>query len=405
MSSEEKVYSVAEITRLIKSSLEGRFSDVWIEGEISNLKRPQSGHVYLTIKDERAQILGVVFRQHGGSNISGLQDGDKIRAFGTVSIYEKSGQYQLYIKDIEKLGVGDLYLRFNKLKEKLQSEGLFDKEQKKAIPLLPQRIGVITSPTGAAIRDILNVLERRFSNVHVIIFPVKVQGEGSAEEIADAVDIMNQMKEADVLIVGRGGGSLEDLWAFNEEIVARAIYRSEIPVISAVGHEVDYTISDFVADMRAETPTAAAELVLKKKQDFMDILSLLEQKIEYSLKTVVREYSGRVRGLADHYVFKAPINIMTQARQRVDDLDWKLSNRIKEQVVHLGIVLIKEKEKISALSPQGILKRGFSIAYDFDTKTIVKDVKSLKKGKRLKTVFCNGHAISLIEDTGEKDEI
>jgi exodeoxyribonuclease VII large subunit len=405
MASEEKVYTVAEITRLIKSSLEGSFRDIWVEGEISNLKRPQSGHVYLTIKDEQAQILGVIFRQHGCSNVSGLQDGDKIRAFGTVSIYEKSGQYQLYIRNIEKLGLGDLYLRFNKLKEKLQAEGLFEKEHKKAIPLLPQTIGVITSPTGAAIRDILNVLERRFSNIHVIIFPVKVQGEGAAEEIAAAVDVMNQMKETDVLIVGRGGGSLEDLWAFNEEIVARSIYSSEIPVISAVGHEVDYTISDFVADMRAATPTAAAELVLKKKQDFMDLLSLLEEKMGFTLKAVIREYSGRVKGLADHYVFKTPVNVLAQVRQRVDDSDWKLENRIKERFAHMGIVLKKEKERLSALSPKGILKRGFSIAYDFDTKTIVKDVKSLKNGKRLKTVFYNGYAVSLIEDTGDEDEI
>ncbi|MEE9165043.1 MAG: exodeoxyribonuclease VII large subunit, partial [Nitrospinota bacterium] len=262
---ERQVYTVTEITRAIKFSLETEFPRVWIEGEISNLRIPSSGHMYLTIKDEESQIKVVMFRSGKSQLKFGPKDGDQVIVKGKITVYEPRGEYQIVIDYMEPKGIGALQLAFQQLKEKLSKEGLFDEELKKSLPLLPQKIGIITSPTGAAVRDILNIIDRRFPNVHILIAPVKVQGEGAAQEIAAAVKDLNKIKGVDVIIVGRGGGSIEDLWAFNEEVVARAIFESEIPVISAVGHEIDFTISDFVADLRAPTPSAAAELVVRDK--------------------------------------------------------------------------------------------------------------------------------------------
>ncbi|MCK5594876.1 exodeoxyribonuclease VII large subunit, partial [bacterium] len=249
--------------------LEENFPSIWVEGEISNCRMPSSGHIYFTLKDEQSQLNAVFFR---GANLKTkfrIEDGLKVLALGNISVYQRRGNYQLIVGLLQPRGIGELQLAFEQLKRKLQKEGLFAPEHKNPIPLFPKKIGIVTSPTGAAIRDILNVINRRFRQVEILVNPVRVQGEGAGEEIAKAIDEFNKMKKVDVLIVGRGGGSMEDLWAFNEEVVARAIYNSNIPIISAVGHEIDFVISDFVADLRAPTPSAAAELVVGEMEQII----------------------------------------------------------------------------------------------------------------------------------------
>src|SRR3984893_7547283 len=260
---ERRVWRVSELTERISELLERAFTDVWVEGEVSNCREAQSGHIYFTLKDARSQIRCVCFRDQARLLKCRPEDGLHITVRGSLGVYEPRGEYQVYVSHIEPVGLGALQLAFEQLKKKLDGEGLFDEARKKPLPVLPRCIGVVSSPTGAAIRDILRVLKRRFPNAHVRLYPVKVQGDGAANEIAAAVNYFTHARFADVLIVARGGGSLEDLWAFNEEVVARAIFASEIPVITGVGHEADFTIADFVADLRAPTPSAAAELVVR----------------------------------------------------------------------------------------------------------------------------------------------
>ena len=267
------------MTALIRGVLEENFEHVWVEGELSNCAIPASGHFYCTLRDSGAQIRCVMFKASLRALRFRPRDGMRIVVRGRISVYDQRGEYQLLADYLEPQGIGALQMAFIQLKERLAAEGLFDESRKRELPKLPQRIGVVTSATGAAIHDILHVLDRRFSNVHVLLIPVKVQGEGAADEIAAAIDDFNRLREADVLIVGRGGGSMEDLWSFNEEKVARAIYRSRIPVISAVGHEVDFTIADFVADLRAPTPSAAAELVVQSKAELDFQLKALEHRL------------------------------------------------------------------------------------------------------------------------------
>src|SRR3990172_5484797 len=266
------VLKVSELTREIKDILEGKFYEVWVEGEISNLRIPPSGHLYFTLKDDSSQIRAVLFRLQARALRFIPEDGLHVICGGRISVYEKRGEYQLILETMEPKGVGALQLAFLQLKDKLEKEGFFDPGRRKPIPMFPQAIGIVTSPTGAVIRDMLHIIERRFKNVRIVLYPVRVQGEGAALEIAGGIDYFNALNEVDVIIVGRGGGSIEDLWAFNEEEVARAIYHSKIPIISAVGHETDYTIADFVADLRAPTPSAAAELVEGVKAEMISRL-------------------------------------------------------------------------------------------------------------------------------------
>src|SRR6266403_1471667 len=295
-----QVLSVTELTHRVKDLLEERFPSVWVEGEISNVRSPSSGHIYFTLKDSGAQLAVVLFRGVAVKVGFKLKDGLQVIAFGDISVYEKSGQYQLVARRLLPKGLGALQLAFEELKQRLAKEGLFDSARKKPIPALPQRIGLVTSPTGAAIRDFLNIIGRRFPNVHIIIHPVRVQGEGAAQEIADAIDEFNALHASrrlplDVLIVTRGGGSLEDLWAFNEEVVARALARSNIPTISAVGHEIDFTIADFVADLRAPTPSAAAELVVKSKDEYCALMREYEKRLIKDLRLRLSEARGRLK--------------------------------------------------------------------------------------------------------------
>jgi len=400
MTTKTHIYTVSEITRNIRNILENEFPEVWIEGEISNLSMPASGHIYFTLKDENTEIKSVIykFQKTLTTPTVPLKDGLSIIAFGKISVYEKQGQYQIIISKWEPKGIGALQLAFEELKKKLQKEGLFDEKHKKPIPIFPQTVGVVTSPTGAAIRDILNIIDRRFSNINILIYPVRVQGQGSAQEIANAIDEMNQFPDIDVLIVGRGGGSLEDLWAFNEEVVARSIFRSKIPIISAVGHEIDYTISDFVADRRAPTPSAAAEMVIAQKTEFKDRIEFLKHKLQSKIYSYLQYLKNNVSRLTTSYVFKEPENTLRQYFQRVDELGHRLTTKIKHIYEIQNHKLYALESHLNALNPTSILNRGYSITINAKTGKIISKIDNLKKGDTIETKLAKGKLKSILTE-------
>src|SRR4029077_774129 len=321
---ERHVWKVSELTDRIRDLLESAFFDIWVEGEVSNFRAAQSGHLYFTLKDAHAQIRCICFRDQARGLKFRPEDGLHVTVRGSISVYDVRGEYQIYVTNIEPVGLGALQLAFEQLKKRLQEEGLFDESRKKPLPVLPRCIGIVTSPTGASIRDILRVLKRRFPNAHVRLYPVKVQGEGAAREIAAAINYFTRAKFADVLIVARGGGSLEDLWAFNEEVVARAIFASEIPVITGVGHEADFTIADFVADLRAPTPSAAAELVVRSRQEFERHIAEHQRRLVQLIRYWFSERRHRVRDLQTHRGFRQLEMLVRRRRQQVDELSSSL---------------------------------------------------------------------------------
>ena len=392
-----KVYTISQLNRQSRLFLESRFSTVWVEGEISNFKHHSSGHIYLTLKDESAQIQAAFFSQYQRGLKFQLKDGLKILAFCRVSIYEARGQYQLYIERVEPQGVGALQLAFQQLKERLAKEGLFAEERKRSIPKFPKTVGVITSPTGAAIHDILNVVNRRFCGTHVLLHPVKVQGEGAAEEIAAAIVTMNERAEADVLIVGRGGGSLEDLWAFNEEPVARAVFGSRIPVISAVGHESDWTICDLVADLRAPTPSAAAELVVSSRLELEDRLRGRKERLDFAINGMFERFQERLSGLAGSTAFRQPQYLLDQFTGRVDDLGRRMESRVTDFMDLKGQAFQGVTGRLNALNPLAILERGYSVSFN-EKGDIVKDVRQVSAGDILRTRLHKGSLVSKVTD-------
>ncbi len=395
----EKFFTVSQITRKIRASLEHNFSNISILGEISNVRTPGSGHVYLTLKDKSSQLQAVVFRNIANKIKFELKDGMEVITFGSVTVYEPRGQYQLIINKIEPKGIGALQLAFQQLKEKLEKEGLFDQTHKKPIPFIPQKIGVVTSPTGAAIKDILNIIDRRFANIEILIYPVKVQGEGAAQEIAEAITALNALTDIDVIIAGRGGGSLEDLWAFNEEVVARSIYNSRIPVISAVGHEIDLTIADLVADKRALTPSEAGELVVPRKDLLLDMLEKLNTRLLQSLTGKLRLSKERLVRVANSYAMRQPFDRLRRWQQRLDEFAQRLN-------INITHALNTEREKLSgiagkleSLSPLNVLKRGYTITTRLEDNKSLREVKGLNKGDKIKTNFSKGSVISTILST------
>ena len=393
---EKRIYSVSELTDDIKVLLENTFPEVWVEGEISNFSQSQSGHIYFSLKDPKSTLRCVFFRGVNQGLKFSLKDGLQCLAGGRINVYAPSGQYQLNIQRLEPKGAGALQLAFEQLKEKLTQEGLFEPAHKRPLPLLPLRVGVVTSPTGAAIRDILNILKRRAPFVKIILNPVKVQGEGAAEEVAQAIKEFNQYKEVDVLIVGRGGGSLEDLWAFNEEIVARAIYNSRIPVISAVGHEIDWTIADFTADLRAPTPSAAAELVARQKDDLMSELGHVFSRMSSSMHNKIKTLHKELFRFQDAYVLKYPLNFIQLSLQRIDELNHRLNQRagyILETAQHRWTHLAG---KLEALSPLNVLSRGYSISFKLPEMKVVTDTSQINTGDRIQTRLKDGSFTSQV---------
>ena len=420
-----KVYTVTELTRLIRAAIEREFTSVWIEGELSNVRRPASGHCYFTIKDESAQIRAVIWR----SSVQGLRfvprDGLKVRAFGEITVYEKDGSYQIVVRRMEEGGKGSLQAAFEALKKKLADEGLFETARKRPLPLLPQHIGIVTSPTGAAIRDILNILTRRYPNLHVVIAPARVQGDGAAQDVADAIDLLNQRGGIDVMIVGRGGGSIEDLWCFNEEIVARAIVRSAIPIISAVGHETDFTIADFVADLRAPTPSAAAELVVGRKDEFEETLGNLASGMRRSLRQVLLEARSRFRAAAGSYVFREPGNAarayrqriermqmqcghalerrLQEAQQRADDSALRIGHAMRIEVATRAQRVESLARQLTAFNPLDVLRRGYSLTRLADGR-IVRSAAEVRVGDTVITRVSQGDFESEVRTVHEQEE-
>jgi exodeoxyribonuclease VII large subunit len=391
---EKKIYSVSDITSTIKSLLEESLPTVWVEGEISNLKAHYSGHLYFSLKDSGAQISAVIWKSRASLIDFELVDGQQIRALGSIRLYEKSGRYQLDIIKAQPAGKGDLQEAFEKLKAKLLSEGLFDAENKQSLPEFPRKIAIITSPTGAAIRDILNILKRRAPYLDIVVRPAKVQGVGAASDIATAIKEINEYGNVDVLIIGRGGGSLEDLWAFNEEVVARAIYESKIPVISAVGHEVDFTIADFVADLRAPTPSAAAELIVTDRSEvtgyFMGLQSQMQRAISGNLNLLVQKVSS----LQNSYGLRRSGDLINQYAQRVDELSARCEKAFLSQFNQKQVKLSNLAKRINNLSPQVTLARGYSITYA--NGKIITDISKLKKWQVIETEVANGKIESTI---------
>ncbi|CAH2031468.1 exodeoxyribonuclease VII large subunit [Trichlorobacter ammonificans] len=439
---ERTILTVSRLTSLVREVLEENFQQVWVEGEVSNLSRPASGHLYFTLKDSGAMVRCVMFRSSARALRFRLDEGMSLVVRGRLSLYEQRGEYQIVCDYLEPRGAGALQLAFLQLKERLAAEGLFTQERKRPLPTLPRRVGIVTSASGAAIHDILNVLGRRFASLELLIMPVRVQGDGAAQEVARAIDDFNRLEAADVLIVGRGGGSLEDLWAFNEEAVARAIHGSRIPVISAVGHETDWTIADFVADLRAPTPSAAAELVCASSEELSRRVEELAQRLNRAMGSRLTGLNERLQGLKR--ALHDPTLLLGHLGQRLDDLNQRLENgmehclhrnrervgrleqqldlhhpsltidRLRQQVLllaeraehrmtahleRLGRVQGEATARLDSLSPLKTLSRGYAVAERVADGSVVRDAGTLGAGELLKLRLHRGSARCRVEDT------
>jgi exodeoxyribonuclease VII large subunit len=365
-------------------------NNVLVKGEISNFKHHYTGHFYFTLKDENSLIKCVMFKTYSEKMKFEPKDGMKVVIFGTVSVFERDGIYQIYCKSMEEDGLGDLYLAYEKLKEKLEKEGLFEEAHKKKIPFMPETIGVLTSNTGAVIRDIINVSTRRNPNVHIRLLPVPVQGAGAAEKIVDAIKIMNEKKLADVIILARGGGSLEDLWPFNEEILARAIYDSELPIISAVGHETDFTISDFVSDLRAPTPSAAAELAVADIDDLKYTLNLYNRRLKMSLQRKLQVMKLRYEKCMSSRVYKEPLQKINEKYLLIDKFVKSIENSAIKKLKDCKLIMTQNVTKLDTLSPLKTISRGYSITISKQTNKIINNIEDVKSGDQIEIKVNNG---------------
>tara|TARA_B100000029_G_scaffold244467_1_gene241633 strand:- start:346 stop:1608 length:1263 start_codon:yes stop_codon:yes gene_type:complete len=378
--SKSEALSVSELNRQIKSVIDGEFPQLWISGELSNIVHHRSGHLYFTLKDKSSEIRGVMFRGFSQFLPFTPEDGMNVLVFGSISVYEPRGQYQIVVKQMEAEGIGSLFLAFEALKKKLSAEGIFADEFKKPIPKYPKSVGIITSSSGAAVKDILNVMERRVPHVSVYLRPALVQGEGAADDLVSALNQLEKEDQVDVIIIGRGGGSLEDLWSFNEEILARAISKCQMPVISAVGHETDYTLSDFAADLRAPTPSVAAELVAVPLIEILSYLDYLEEKLVNQIQSIMNSIWQKLDNYTGRNAAQEPTKKISQYVNALSGYNKNLSRGID-----INLKLKKTKinaffETLTALSPRGVLERGYSIAYTFPVQKIISKSGDLKTG-------------------------
>ena len=396
----QQTLSVSETNKYIKEMISRDFilSNLWIKGEISNFKNHYSGHFYFTLKDEKSLIKCVMFRSSAALLKFEPEDGMKVIIRGYVSVFERDGQYQLYAEEMQPDGIGGLYIAFERLKQKLEREGLFNTEHKRKLPFMPQSIGVITSSTGAVVRDIINILSRRFYNISIKVYPVQVQGEQAAGQIAKALKRLNQLECVDVIILARGGGSIEELWAFNEEVVARSIYESKIPVISAVGHETDFTIADFVADVRASTPSAAAEIVMPERHTLENRLTSLELRLQNSIRKKTSMERLNLRRLQESTAFKQPLNRVYQERMRLDVQRRYLQKAQEAFTEAFANKLSMLAARLDTLSPLSSLARGYGIVKSKKDNTLVKSIVGLKNGDRLEINVNDGIIDCIIED-------
>lgn len=442
----DQILSISQLTRRIKSLLEGELGAVWISGEISNWKLAASGHAYFTLKDENSQIDAVMFKGKLSRLRFDPENGLEVLAHGQISVYERRGNYQIILSDMQPKGVGALQLAFEKLKKKLAAEGLFDDLHKQPLPMLPRRIGIVTSPTGAAIRDILNVLNRRFGSVHVILYPARVQGPEAAPEIVAGIRALDAWG-VDVMIVGRGGGSLEDLWPFNEEIVVRAVYAARTPIISAVGHEIDVALTDFAADLRAPTPSAAAELVVKEQAALGDQVLRLKKRLGQGLERQLADARHRLALARNSYALQRPDEIIRQRRQETDELRMRLDEALRRQIrdqrvraerAARALALLSPRNQLDragerlkqlrrrlhaagrdipdagrhrlrpllaqldALSPLAILSRGYALGWKLPEKELIRDADTLKEKDEIYVRFGRGAVTAAVTHIEEQ---
>ncbi|MFA4943498.1 MAG: exodeoxyribonuclease VII large subunit [Lentisphaeria bacterium] len=391
-----QILSVSELTRIVKELFEQTFYPFWVRGEAGNLTFHRSGHLYFTLKDAQSQIAAVWFRGAAAARQLGLAEGMEVEALGRLTMYEPRGQCQLVIDRLRPKGVGLLQQRFEELKRKLQAEGLFDPERKRPIPALPKCIGVVTSPEGAALQDFLKILGRRFASLHVRIVPVAVQGVRAAAEIAAGIALLNRSRGCDVIVATRGGGSLEDLWPFNEEVVARAVAASAIPVISAVGHEVDFTICDYVADLRAPTPSAAAELVVAKQSEFQERLANLRQRQRQALRLRLGDWRRRLDRAAHSPAFREPLHQVRRHQQRLDELGLRLNRALLARQQAARARLDRAGARLAALNPAAVLERGYAILLDRASGHAVTDAATAPLGGRLTGLLAKGRLDLLV---------
>ncbi len=426
----DRIYTVSEIIRLVRLELESAFPFVWVEGEISNFRRYPSGHLYFTLKDESCQLRVVIFRSEARLIPFEIKDGLKVICKGRINVYESRGELQLIAEVVEPKGKGALQLAFEQLKEKLKKEGLFDPQHKKRLPLFPKKVGVVTSPRGAAIVDIIRTLERRFARLHLLLYPVKVQGEGAAEEIVEGIEYLGKIPDLDAIIVGRGGGSIEDLWAFNEEKVARAIFRCPIPIISAVGHEIDFTIADFVADLRASTPSAAAEMVIEKEEAFLERIESMEKRIIQAYRYLFEERRNKVLSLLQHRAFpnfKVKLlnleqkideleqkvwesfhgtrQLITEARAKLTLIQEKMQSVIKKEIQHFSAHWERLSAGLHNLSPLNILKKGYTICWTNGGERLIRKIEEVNKEDEVTVSFFKGEFICFVKEVDRVREI
>ena len=394
------VLSVSQLNRYIKMNFDAdeNLANIFISGEISNFTNHyRTGHLYFTLKDDSAAVRAVMFNSSAKRLKFMPEDGMKVIARGRVSVYEASGQYQLYVDDMQPDGVGALNLAYEQLKEKLQKEGLFSELHKKPLPPYPEKVGVITSPTGAAVRDIINVLGRRFPYAEIVFCPVLVQGEGAHLQLTDAVNLFNSESAADVIIIGRGGGSIEDLWEFNDEGLARAVYNSEIPVISAVGHETDFTICDFVADMRAPTPSAAAELAVPDANELQYALSALKNRMFLNVSSGIADRRSRLEYLTSKGALKSPDEMLSNRSQRLDTAFSKMLSSYENRIGGKKVEFISAATALSKLDPMSVLMRGFAFVSDKNGKNVYSS-QALAKGDKINVRFHDGSAVCEVKE-------
>ena len=397
-----KVYTVSQINNYIKRILENDvlLSDVYIEAEISNFKAHTSGHIYFTLKDSGAAINAVMFRSYAERLKFMPESGMKVVARGYISLYEKTGQYQLYVNSMEPAGIGALYLAYEQLKARLEKAGVFDQKYKKPIPQMPKTVAVITSPTGAAVRDIINVAGRRNPNVEIVIVPTLVQGKNAGPEIVNAIEKVNKWNKADTIILGRGGGSIEDLWAFNEEIVARAIFDSHIPIISAVGHETDFTIADFISDMRAPTPSAGAEIAVPEGNAINEKVVNLYEKITNNIQTRYSNNLSKYKYCINSYGFKNFSNTIFDNEIYVSELFNKIYNNLDGSIKRNKLMLKNCLDNIENKSPLNILKRGYSLAYN-NNGELLKSSKNVSCGDKISVRLNEGSVEAVVESVND----
>lgn len=402
MRQQPQAYSVYAITRMIKDTLASDFHDIWVEGEISNYLHHTSGHRYFNLKDDKAVLKITLWRSVGASLKFEPENGQKVAAYGDISVYERAGQYQLNCRKLIPVGIGELELAFRQLHEKLSAEGLFAPELKQPIPRYPVKIGVVTSPTGAAIRDIINVSRRRNDAVQLIIHPAQVQGKGAEATIAAGIEYFNTRDDIDLIITGRGGGSLEDLWPFNEEVTVRAIVASRTPVISAVGHEVDTTLSDLAADLRAPTPSAAAEIAVWSRREFEELVDGHVSHQAMLLGHRLRSARSELNALVGRPVFRRPEELVIQRRQYLDSLTQRLITAGKTVFERQAQRLSSTAARLEALSPLKVLQRGYSVSRKVPSGQVLKTAEDILPGDRMETLLAHGRVVSFVEEVAKK---